>query len=378
MSAAKRTTACLLVALGALLIVMAALIPTYTLNRLAKTPLDLEITTIATSQPGEDSLVLDSRSLASPDGAAKIDTDVPIISQRFVTVEDPSGAAEMTIQAGQTLRRGDRDTAAGVLTASIDRVTIDRRSGEPVAANPNGSIAVTATKDGASVADPVQHVGLQYRFPIGTEKKTYPYFDLNARKTYDIDFIEETSIKGMRVYHFQQSIPVTDMWNVVQAASNKLTLPATKWGLEGDAPVTMTRYYTNTRDVWVEPETGTVVKGGERIHLYYARNGDKPDVTALKSHIVFDDKTVDSQMAVAQESIDKLSVFGRTVPIALGVLGVFAFIAGAALGFTGAANPARSQRNPNRNPSRPVPDPVGVHRATDDPVTEKIEILKNS
>ncbi|WP_084523367.1 DUF3068 domain-containing protein [Nocardia inohanensis] len=345
MSAARRTVACLLVALGALLIVMAAMIPTYTLNRLAKTPLDLEITTVATSRPGEDSLVLDAKSLTSPDGAAKVDKEVPIISQRFVTVEEPSDAAEMTIQAGQTLRRADRDGTGGLLTATVDRVTIDRKSGAPVAASPNGSIAVTVTKDGAPIADPVQHVGLQYRFPIGTEKHSYPYFDLNARKTYDVDFLDETSINGMLVYHFQQTIPVTDMWQVVQAPTNKLTLPAAKWGLPGDGPVTMTRYYTNTRDLWIEPQTGTVVKGGEQIHLYYARTGDKPDVTALKSHLVFDEKTIESQIAVAQQSIDKLSVFGRRVPIALGVLGVLLLIAGTASGVTGGrANGARRAR----------------------------------
>ncbi|MFC9996474.1 DUF3068 domain-containing protein [Nocardia sp. NPDC127526] len=336
----RRTVACLLVGLGAMLLVAAIMIPTYTVSRLAKTPLDLEITTVATNVPGTPSEVLDSKSLTSAEGSAKVDTNVPLVSQRFVTVEDPANAEELTIQAGQTLRRTDKQGDTGLLTATIDRVTVDRKSGEPVSevdGGPNGAIAVTVDKQGQSVMDPVQHVGLQYRFPIGTEKKTYPYFDLNARKTFDINFVEETEINSMKVYHFQQTIPVTDLSTVANAPTNKISgLTAAKWGVEGgDTPITMTRFYTNTRDLWVEPETGTVVKGGEQLHLYYARSGDKPEVTALKGTIVFDENTVESQIAVAKENIDKLSLYGRTMPIILGIIGAIALIAGAVIGFLG-------------------------------------------
>jgi len=369
----RRTVACLLVGLGALLIVAAVMIPTYTISKLAKTPLDLEITTIANNQPNEDSLVLDSKSLTAPEGSAKVDTNVPIISQRFLTVEDPSDATEMTVQAGQTLRRIDKQGDTGMLTATVDRVTIDRKTGEPVAKDPNGSIAVTVNKDGASIADPVQHTGLQYRFPIGTDKKTYPYFDLNARKTFDINYVDETEINSVQVYHFQQSIPVTNMWDVVNTPTNKLSLPATKWGLEGDAPVTMTRFYTNTRDLWVEPKTGTVIKGSEQIHLFYARSGDHPDVTALKSHLVFDENTIESQISVAKDNMDKLSLYGRVLPIVLGTLGAIALIAGVLVGVLGGSNatPIGGRRGGGPAPTGPG------SRGFGDAQTEQIDIRKN-
>ncbi|WP_454199852.1 DUF3068 domain-containing protein [Nocardia sp. Marseille-Q1738] len=373
----RRTVACLLVGLGALLIVAALMIPTYTVDKLAKTPLDLEITTIATNQPGEDSIVLDSRSLTAPEGSAKVDTNVPLVSQRFLTVEDPADAEQMTVQAGQTLRRIDKQGDTGLLTAVIDRVTIDRKTGMPVATEPNGSIAVTTTKEGEDIADPVQHTGLQYRFPIGTEKKTYPYFDLNVRKTFDATFVEETEINNMKVYHFQMSVPATNLSDVVQSPTNRLTLPAAKWGVEGgETPVTMNRYYTNTRDLWVEPATGTVVKGGEQLHLYYSRTADKPEVTALKSHIVFDENTVESQISVAKENIDKLALYGRIMPIVLGVLGVIALIAGVFLGVRGgpAPAPARSGGTPGQRPGGTPRGPAG--RGGDDAPTEQIRINK--
>ncbi|MEU4414397.1 DUF3068 domain-containing protein [Nocardia salmonicida] len=352
----RRTVACVLVGLGAALLVAALLIPTYTVSKVAKTPLDLEITTIAENQKGEESLVLDSKSLTSGEGAAVVNKDVPLVSQRFVTVEEPSDADDMTLQAGQTLRRTDVQGDTGLLTAAIDRVTISRTTGMPVETDPNGSIAVTVDKEG-SVMEPVQHTGIGYRFPIGTEKKTYPYFDINVRKSFDANFIEETEINNMKVYRFQMTAPVTSTWDVVQSPTNRLTLPASKWGVEGgDTPVTMTRYYTNVRDLWVEPETGTVIKGGESIHLFYARSGDKPEVTALKSHLVFDEATVESQIAIAKENTDKLSLFGRVVPIVFGVLGVLALLAGLFLGLRGGGTPAHA--TPRR--TRPTPAPTAA------------------
>ncbi len=337
MSNVRRLIACILVGLGALLLAASIMIPTYTVGKVAKTPLDLRITTVAKSVPGEESLVLDAKSLTATEGAAKVNTNVPLVSQRFLTVEEPSGADEMTVQAGQTLRRDDIDPKDGLLTASVDRVTIDRVTGAPIDASPNGSIAVAQDpKSGANIPTESQRRGLQYRFPIGTEKKSYPYFDLNARATYDIDFVDESEINGVPVYHFRQTVPVTNMWDVVKHPSHQLALPAAKWGLEGTEPVTMTRFYTNTRDVWVEPRTGAVLKGGENLHMYYGRSAGQVDVNILKSHLVFDEETIDAQMAVTQESLDKLDLFGKTLPIILGILAALFIIGGAILGFLSA------------------------------------------
>ncbi|MGA6203390.1 DUF3068 domain-containing protein [Nocardia testacea] len=383
----RRTVACVLVGLGALLIVAALMIPTYTVSKMAKTPLDLEITTVAVNQKDQESLVLDSSSLTAEGRSAEVNKNVPLVSQRFLTVEDPSDADEMTIQAGNTLRRIDKSGDTGVLTAYVDRVTIDRKTGEPVATDPNGSIAITTNAKGESLADPVQHTGLQYRFPIGTEKKTYPYFDVLARTTTDMVFQEETEINGTKVYHFRQQVPVTRLADVSKAPTNKLELPAAKWGVEGgEEPVTMYRFYGNTRDVWVEPETGTIVKGGEQLNIFYSRTADKVEVPALKANMVFDTDTVESQLAVAKDNIDKLSLFGRVLPIVFGIVGVLALIAGLVLGITGGrgGQPARPT-GPARRPtggssvagSADAPTTTLPRTGNADAPTETIKLPKN-
>src|SRR6476646_8634892 len=96
-SRSGRTLAYILVGLGAFFIVAALLLPTYTVNKLAKTPLDLEITTVATT-PDEGADVLNGATLTGGTGPAKVDKGVAMVSQRFLTVEEPSDAEKMTIQ----------------------------------------------------------------------------------------------------------------------------------------------------------------------------------------------------------------------------------------------------------------------------------------
>nr|WP_296769987.1 DUF3068 domain-containing protein [Rhodococcus sp. (in: high G+C Gram-positive bacteria)] len=342
-SGPSRILALALVGLGAFLLVAAILIPTYTVSRLEKTPLDLEVTTVS---DGTGS-VLNAASLAA--GRAVVDQNVNLVSQRFVTVEDPSNSDEMTLQAGQTLRRTDKQGDTGLLTASVDRVTIDRVTSMPVE-NPVGTIQIQGDKP----AEEVAHTGLQYKFPFNAEQKSYPYFDINARATKDIDFVEETEINGTKVYKYEQTVGPVDLSGVVNLPTNKVTLPASTWGVEGgDTPVTMTRYYENTRSVWVEPETGVVVKGEEQIHQYYSRTAGTAEVDVLNAPITFDENTIEYQIQQAKDGQDKLSLFGRTIPIIAGILGVIALIAGVILGLRGG-------RGSNGQPAR-----TGAPRETD-------------
>ncbi|MGB6274105.1 MAG: DUF3068 domain-containing protein, partial [Rhodococcus sp. (in: high G+C Gram-positive bacteria)] len=153
-SGPSRILALVLIGLGAFLVVAAILIPTYTVSALEKTPLDLEVTTVST---GEGS-VLERTSLAA--GRVVVDQNVPIVSQRFVTVEEPSDADIITVQAGTTLRRTDKQADTGLLSATVDRVTLDRKSSMPVE-SPIGTIQVA----GDMPAEEVAHTGLQYKFP---------------------------------------------------------------------------------------------------------------------------------------------------------------------------------------------------------------------
>ncbi|WP_433607531.1 DUF3068 domain-containing protein [Prescottella agglutinans] len=348
-SGPSRILACVLVGLGTFLLAVAILIPAYTVDKLKKTPLDLEVTTVATGT-GD---VLDSKALLA--GKAEVNTNVPIVAQRYVITEQPSDADVVSIQAGQTLIRTDKQGETGLLTATVDRVTADRVSSMPVEP-PVGTIQTSATEP----AEEVSHTGLQYKWPFDAEQKSYPYFDLNIRKSQDINFVEETEINGMKVYHYNQVIEPTDLSKAAPSPTNKLTLPAKTWGVPGeDQPVTMTRWYANERDVWVDPVTGVVIKGQEKLYQYYARDKAKPEVTVLKVTLPFDENTIEYQLGQAKDGQDKLSLFGRTLPIVAGILGVIALIAGIVLGIRGGRGEKGATAGGPENP------PAGSGQAPD-------------
>ncbi|NLU83697.1 DUF3068 domain-containing protein [Rhodococcus sp. HNM0569] len=324
-SGPSRVIALILVGLGVFLLAVAILVPVYSKGKLAKTPLDLEVTTIAEGT----GKVLDAKSLTDQEPGPKVDEDVPIIAQRYVTTEDPSNADDITVQAGQTVRRTDKQGDTGLLTASVDRVTMDRKSSMPT----NDPVGTVQTSADAPALE-VERDGLQYKFPFDSKQETYPYWDLNARESSPIDFVEETEINGLKVYHYSQEVGPFDLSKADPSApTNKLQLPASAWGVEGgELPITMTRWYTNTRDLWVEPETGVVVKGQEQIHQYYARNKARPEIDVLDVSLPFNEETIEFQAQQARDGIDQLNTFARTLPIVAGIVGVIALIGGVVLG----------------------------------------------
>ncbi|WP_072688948.1 DUF3068 domain-containing protein [Rhodococcus marinonascens] len=357
-SGPSRILACILVGLGAFLLAVAILIPTYTVGKLEKTPLDLEVTTIATGTGS----VLDSASLLA--GSAQVDTNVPLVSQRYVTTEEPSNSEVVTLQAGQTLLRTDKQGDTGLLNAIVDRSTIDRKTSMPTN-DPVGTIQADADQP----AQEVPRDGLQYKWPFNAEKKSYPYFDLNSRATQDIDFVEETEINGLKVYHYSQTIDPVDLSVAVGSPTDKLELPADAWGVPGGTlPVTMTRWYTNVRDVWVEPETGVVIRGQEQMHQYYARNQDRPEIDVLNVTLPFDEQTIESQIGQAKDGMDTINTFGRTVPIIAGVLGIIALIAGLVLGLRGGRSEAPA---PTTGDDDVPPSQGGRHYEDSDAPTEQ-------
>ncbi|NKT75227.1 DUF3068 domain-containing protein [Rhodococcus hoagii] len=341
--------------LGTFLLAVAVLIPTYTVDKLKKTPLDLEVTTVATGN-GD---VLDSKALLA--GKAEVNTNVPIVAQRYVITEQPSDADVISLQAGQTLIRTDKQGESGLLTATVDRLTADRVSSMPVEP-PVGTIQTSSTEP----AEEVSHTGLQYKWPFDAEKKSYPYFDLNSRTTQDINFVEETEINGMKVYHYNQVIEPVDLSKVVPVGAHQQADAARQdVGRARRRPaVTMIRWYANERDVWVDPITGVVIKGQEKLYQYYARDKAKPEVVLATLPSVRRN-TIEYQIGQAKDGQDKLSLFGRTLPIVAGILGVIALIAGIFLGLRG------GRGNKGATAGGPANPPAGS--AGNDWTTDKTE-----
>lgn len=355
----RRVTAVVLVGLGTLLLVTALLLPLYAVPKLKKTPLDLEITTIS---EGTASILNSARFLGGDPDA--VESDVPVRAQRHTTVEEPSGEELVTLQAGFTLSRTDEQGARGLLNATIDRVTIDRVTAMPVD-DPPASLQVT--REGPPMELPRD--GLQYKFPFDVQQQSYPYFDLTARQTFDIDFVEETTINGLDVFHFRHEIEPVDLYRATRDASNRLGLPRSAWGLaeegsEGaDEVVFMNRYYTNIRDIFVEPVTGTIVDGQEQLRQYYGTAPDDQALTVLSYDAELNDATVENRVADASANKDLVQLKTGPLPLPwlLGGAGIIALVAGIVLGVRSGREPERADENLEDGSEHGTDDGTGEH-----------------
>lgn len=305
-----------------------------------------------------------------------IDSDIPLYSQRRVQAVEPSDGDDITMQAAQSLIRDDQsgsDGAEGLVNATIDRLTADRESAMPID-EPVSTLQLVTSGDPENEVAPAGFVreGLQYKFPFGTEQKDYPYFDASTFTTNPISFVGETTVGGVEAYEFRQEIGPIDMWSSIRdhfasvssgydptvesvlASYRRDGMPAGQWGLEGDPEreVDMHRFYTNTRTVWVNPTTGQIVNGSEDIFQFFAEDQDAADEffqdkaavdaekndptrTAVQFDAAWNEETVETTGAEAQESADTLNTFGRVVPAILGILGVISLAAGVFLGVRG-------------------------------------------
>ncbi|MGP9622151.1 MULTISPECIES: DUF3068 domain-containing protein [unclassified Corynebacterium] len=339
----KKVFSHLAIILGAALLVIALAQPIYVLPKGKVIPKDIESATVTKVAPGiltdaaalaADEPVAGKESLPECRGENKVvscfiwpETDIQ--SQRFVRAQDPTDDKEVTLEAGGTVYQADLPEPDNLLSAEIDRVTLDRESAYPVD-EPTSSLNITAPGvDGGNVNEDVPQftrTGLQFQFPFNTEKKAYPYFDHRLMETNDIDFVDQEKMDGETVYRFEQQIGPSEMYPNVEAmlkgdgelsaadqqslGSLKLSFPAAKWGLTPDEvdgwdpedtentegsedaaasndddedaaegedadlgpEVEMSRYYTVDRTLRVQPDTGVIVHGAEEVWMYYARD----------------------------------------------------------------------------------------------------------
>lgn len=328
--------------LGAALLIAALLLSTYTQGKIAKIPLTIDATLISDGT----GTVFDPASLLGE--RFVVSEDVPVVMQQQMSVESPSNADVVTLQVGTSLRRSDQQGDNGLLLAMVDTVTLNRQTAlaESSETNPGGSVqkprSIEDENPPTSIALP--HEGLAYRFPFDTEKKTYPYFDPIAQKAFDANYSGEEDVNGLTAFKFTQNIGFDADGKLVEPlkyaslydddADAQVTARAALWGLEGDPEeeITMTRYYAAQRTFWVDPVSGTIVKQTDRAYHYYAREALKPEVTFVDYTVTSNEESVESQVAAAQDERDRVSLWGRILPITFTALGLVALVGGALLG----------------------------------------------
>jgi Porin PorA len=336
----RRNVGLVLLVVGALFLVLAPLLRWYAYPRLAVAPQDQASTTVSS---GTDVTVFSIPALLAGEDPEVV-TDVTSTRGTVSVVEDlPEGTSTDDVAVWETVvdtTNADGDT----LTATRSIVAFDRRTGA-------GVEGYGQSIDG----DPIDHEGQILKFPFGTEQRDYEFWDIALREATPAVFDGEDEIDGMTVYRFVQTIEPTVV--------SQLEVPGSLAG--SDAPsIEADRTYANTRTLWVEPETGVIIRGQEEQDTVLVYQGDEV-ATITSGTIRYTDEQVQANVDEYRPLASQLNLVGTVLPLVLGVLGVIGLIAGVLL--------LRTPYTPRRAAERVPHD--DVDEAEDTVVDEKPPIL---
>lgn len=282
-----------LLGLGVFLIVTAGMLRFYVADQLVVTPIDQYAQTVA---PGPGAWF---------DSGALQQRTSDLVATRTVRADVNASNDDRAVwDVSVNLSTGD----GTFVRASVDRVAVDRKTGEAVACCGE---AVDST--------PVRHSGISYKFPFSTEKKDYALWDVNSQRTFPAKYVTEEQVQGVTTYKFIQTIPGFEL--------RTQDVPGAVVG-ESSATFAAPVWYSNTRTVWVEPRTGIIVKGNEQNRTTLRNSAGEDKVTVVQFDLTFDDRTQRSQADLARDGISQIRLVTLWGPLIAVVLGVLFVIAG--------------------------------------------------
>jgi hypothetical protein len=293
----RRVLGFVAIALGALLVGMGLLARPFVYDRLAIVPLDQDTTSVSVGQNmsvlyphrTDEGSAIDKLTGVTVQNTREVN-GIPGIPQEY-GVED-----DQAFWQSSSVSRAQVDGEWVDLSYSDSGVSIDRRTGE--ATNCCGDYRSTGDLDNPDAVEDATHEGLVFKFPFNVQKETYQWWDADLLEPRPIEFQDEEEIFGTNTYRFQQVIPKTV--TATRQVPGDLFEPA----IRGNAMANQT--YANTRTLWVEPNTGVIIKGEEEVEKTLSAPGRDP-VGLTVGTIGFDDETI---QANADEWGSKGSLLG--------------------------------------------------------------------
>ncbi len=315
-----------LIGLGALVLVSALLMKFYAYDRLAVAPMNQK-----------------SVSYSEAKGA----TIFSIAEQQEVTkdllttvnvVGDVEASKKASDEAGKQIDVWEKVTYT-------DEPTFDINSGEPplsgshvrIAFDANTGAAVDCCETYAANSSDlesgeenrdydVSFEGQLVKFPFNAQKKAYDYFDSTLNKSIAMDYKASETLEGLNTYKYEAVIPPTEYAT--------LTAPASFFGIDEEGDVDLTRVYSNTRTLWIEPETGVIMKSREDVDTYAIYEGDRV-ATLTQALSEFPESQIKANVEDYRAKAVLLKAARTWFPWVGGIVGLLALLAGVFLTLRG-------------------------------------------
>ncbi|MFZ0186214.1 MAG: DUF3068 domain-containing protein [Streptosporangiaceae bacterium] len=298
----RRVTGLILVVLGIILIAAAIVLPTYVSGQIVKFPLN-ESTTATLAGTG-----------VSYFSQTKLTEKTGVSVRATYTIKgDAAAGSSSTAVWSQTASVQDVTNNLPVST-QIRRFAFDRHTAVLVnccGANVNGNHAIHQTGI----------VG--YVFPMGTQKQTYQVFDTTLNRAVPFTYSGTADIHGIQTYIFTENVSPTKVTSV--------TVPGAFFHLQAKT-VTLPELYQIHLVYWVDPQTGALlnVNENEKVILQNPATGGTVAVL-FDGDLVATPATVTEVVNLDSSGRTELSLLNTIIPIAAGIAGALALIAGLVL-----------------------------------------------
>ena len=309
----SRVVGAVLLGLGVLALVLAGGLAFIVAPTVEQLPYDMKPTQSIAEAPNARFLQITNGVAAVNSGTLRSTVNVQPDARATADLEGPLDGNAMVWLAGQQVQRTDTGELVSAYSTSL---AVDRRTAE---AQPWDKQWLDTGNDRQSIS----YEGQIYKFPFGTERRTYEIFDRDINGTQPAQFVGTEEIEGLETYRFVQDI--RDGRQEVPADRMAVLLSQLLPGAtSGEIR------YNNTRTVWVEPTTGQYIKVQEQQNKALVGD-DGQSVTILDAGFTYTDDTIRNAAETAGSNRQRLRLVGVYAPIALAVLGLILVVAGVVL-----------------------------------------------
>lgn len=161
----------------------------------------------------------------------------------------------------------------------------------------------------------VRQSGLAFRLPFRAEPRAYTMFDPVLKREVRLRFDRAESVAGLATYRYTYAA------DPVKVEDLPSQIPGATIGLPHRQRVSLSRYVAISRTLWVEPESGLVVKVLERRHDTLRTPDQVERRTAFRADLVTSEDDVLAQVAEASRFRWWAVLVRDVLPVAFLVLG---------------------------------------------------------
>lgn len=294
---------------GALLFVLALMVHFYVAPTLAIAPIDQES---VTNLEAKGATVFDTATL-SP-----ITTDLSISARTTgdVDASEAAGGDARVWTNNTTITSSD----GIVRSQSTKRAAFDGKTAEGLNLTCKDCSNFYSTTKDARVATKL--TGLLYKFPFGTEKKTYQVWDDSSAQAVPTKYIGTATVEGIEVYKFENTVEPTRVGD--------REVPGSLFGQTGEGNVVADSYYSNHTVYYVEPVTGGIVNQVSDTKSWFEYGGN--EVVTTEASISYTAKQVSDMVhKTLGNQPQLLSLVQGWIPWAVAVVGLGLLALGASM-----------------------------------------------